>query len=74
MKIDPKRLRLYAVTDRAWTHDTEGRSASARKSACPRCFSRIVQLRVTALVSRRSSDLVVRPVRAGPGSCWGRTS
>ena len=24
MKIDPKRLRLYAVTDRAWTHDTEG--------------------------------------------------
>ena len=24
MKIDPKRLRLYAVTDRAWTHDAEG--------------------------------------------------
>ena len=23
MKIDPKRLRLYAVTDRAWTHDAE---------------------------------------------------
>ena len=24
MKIDPKRLRLYAVTDRAWNHDAEG--------------------------------------------------
>ena len=24
MKIDPKRSRLYAVTDRAWTHDAEG--------------------------------------------------
>ena len=24
MKIDPKRLRLYAVTDRAWARDTEG--------------------------------------------------
>ena len=24
MKIDPKRLRLYAVTDWAWTHDAEG--------------------------------------------------
>ena len=24
MRIDAKRLRLYAVTDRAWAHDTEG--------------------------------------------------
>ena len=24
MKLDAKRLRLYAVTDRAWAHDTEG--------------------------------------------------
>ena len=24
MKIEPRQLRLYAVTDRAWTHDTEG--------------------------------------------------
>ena len=24
MKIEPRQLRLYAVTDRAWAHDTEG--------------------------------------------------
>ena len=24
MKMEPRQLRLYAVTDRAWTHDAEG--------------------------------------------------
>ena len=32
MKMEPRQLRLYAVTDRAWARDTDGLLRQDRKS------------------------------------------